>query len=60
VGNILQTMKRRKSNCIGHISRWNSLIKHNIEGRMEGMKLREDEGKNVISYWTTLRKRELL
>jgi hypothetical protein len=38
VRNILHTIKEGKSNCIGHISRSNCLIKRIIEGRMEGMK----------------------
>jgi hypothetical protein len=34
--NVLQTIKRRKDNCIGHILRRNSFLKHNIEGNKEG------------------------
>jgi hypothetical protein len=34
--NILQTMKRRKNNWIGHILRRNCLLKHIIEGEMAG------------------------
>jgi hypothetical protein len=34
--NMLQTTKRRKINCIGHILRRNCLLKHVIEGKMEG------------------------
>jgi hypothetical protein len=34
--NILHTMKRRKANWIGHILRRNSLLKHVIEGKLEG------------------------
>jgi hypothetical protein len=34
--NILHTIKRRKSNWIGHILRRNSLLKHVIEGKLEG------------------------
>jgi hypothetical protein len=33
--NILQTTKRRKSNCIGHILRMNCLLKHVTEGKMD-------------------------
>jgi hypothetical protein len=34
--NILHTIKRRKSNWIGHILRRNCLLKHVIEGKLEG------------------------
>jgi len=34
--NVLQTIKRRKANWIGHIVRWNCLIKQVIEGQIEG------------------------
>jgi hypothetical protein len=34
--NILHTIKRRKANCIGHILRRNCLLKHVIEGKLEG------------------------
>ena len=31
--NIIRTIKRRKANWIGHILRWNCLLKHIIEGK---------------------------
>jgi hypothetical protein len=34
--NILHTIKRRKANWIGHILRRNCLLKHAIEGELEG------------------------
>jgi hypothetical protein len=34
--NILHTIKRRKANWIGHILRSNCLLKHVIEGKLEG------------------------
>jgi hypothetical protein len=34
--NILQTIKRRKANWIGHFLRRNCLLKHVIEGELEG------------------------
>jgi hypothetical protein len=34
--NIIQTIKRRKANRIGHILRGNCLLKHVIEGKIEG------------------------
>jgi hypothetical protein len=34
--NILHTIKRRKANWTGHILRGNCLVKHVIEGKLEG------------------------
>jgi hypothetical protein len=34
--NILHTTQRRKGNWIGHILRRNCLLKHMIEGKLEG------------------------
>jgi hypothetical protein len=34
--NIVHTIKRRKANWIGHILRRNRLLKHVIEGKLEG------------------------
>jgi hypothetical protein len=34
--NILHKIKRRKANWIGHILRRNCLLKHMIEGKLEG------------------------
>jgi hypothetical protein len=34
--NILQTIKRRKANWIGHSLHRNCLLKHVIEGKLEG------------------------
>jgi hypothetical protein len=34
--NILHTVKRRKANWIGHILRRNCLLKHDVEGKIEG------------------------
>ena len=34
--NILHTVKSRKANWIGHILRGNCLLKHVIEGKIEG------------------------
>jgi hypothetical protein len=36
--NILHTIKIWKGNWIGHISRRNCLLKHNIEGKLGGGK----------------------
>ena len=33
---ILHTVKRRKANWMGHILRGNCLLKHFIEGKIEG------------------------
>jgi hypothetical protein len=35
-GNILHKIIRRKANCFGHILRRNCLLKHVIEGKLEG------------------------
>ena len=35
-GNILHTVKRRKANWIGHFLHRNCLVKHIIEGKLEG------------------------
>jgi hypothetical protein len=40
--NILHTIIRRKANCVGHILRRNCLLKHVIEGKLEGRKDRND------------------
>jgi len=51
--------KRRKTKWICYILRRNCLLKHVIEGKVEGRIVgREDEEEDVISYWITLRKRE--
>jgi hypothetical protein len=34
--NIIHAIKRRKANWIGHILRRNCLLKHMIEGKLEG------------------------
>jgi hypothetical protein len=34
--NVLQSIKRSKANWIGHILRRNCLLKHVIEGKIEG------------------------
>jgi hypothetical protein len=60
--NILHTIKRRKANWIGHVLRRNCLLKHVIEGRIEGrmevtekrgIKLKQilDDLKEKRGYW---------
>jgi hypothetical protein len=60
--NILHTIIRRKANWIGHILRKNCLLKHVIEGKLEGMiemtgrrggrrKHLLDDLKEMIRYW---------
>jgi hypothetical protein len=34
--NVMRTIKRRKANWIGHILRRNGLLKHVVEGKIEG------------------------
>jgi hypothetical protein len=53
--NILRTMKRKKANWIGHILRSNCLLNTLLKQRQKG---RNDEEKDVSSYWMTSGKRE--
>jgi hypothetical protein len=53
--NILRTIKRRKTNWIGHTLRRNCFLEHVIEGKWKGKKEEEEE---VSSYLMTLRRRE--
>jgi hypothetical protein len=46
--NILLTKKRRKSNRIGHILRRNRLLKHVIEGKIEGNRIRGSKRKQLL------------
>jgi hypothetical protein len=44
--NILHTIKRKKANWIGHILRRNCLLKHVIEGKVEGkIEMTENRGR---------------
>jgi hypothetical protein len=36
--NILHTVKRGRAGGIGHIVHWNCLLRHDIEGKVEGKK----------------------
>jgi len=59
VRNILQTIKIRKANWIGHILRRNCPLKHVIEGKIEArIEVKKDEEEDASSYWMTLRKGE--
>jgi hypothetical protein len=52
--------KRRKSNCTGHISRRNCLLKHVTEGKVEGrLELKGRQGRRRKKYWMNLRKQEV-
>jgi hypothetical protein len=46
--NILHTLKRRKGNWIGHILRRNCLLKHVIEGKVEGKGRRGRRRKDLL------------
>jgi hypothetical protein len=50
--NMLYTTRKRKANTIGHIMRWNCLLKHvnegTIEGRMEVTGRRERTLKELL------------
>jgi hypothetical protein len=57
--NVLYTIKRGKEKWIGHIFRRNCLLKHFIEGMIEGKReVGEGEEEDLSSYWMTLRIRE--
>jgi hypothetical protein len=49
------TIRNFEANWIDQILRWNCLLRHVIEGKIEG---RGDEEEDVSSYWKTLSKRE--
>jgi hypothetical protein len=64
--NILHRIKRRKANWIGHILRRNCLLKHVIEGKLEGRtemtgrrgrrrKQLLDDLKDMKRYWNCKR-----
>jgi hypothetical protein len=66
--NILRTVKIRKTNWIGHVLRRNCLLKHVIEGKLEGriemMGRRVRRSKQLLDdlkerrrYWKRKRKR---
>jgi hypothetical protein len=45
---ILLTIKRRKANRIGHILRRNCLLKHVVEGKIEGNRRRGSRRKQLL------------
>jgi hypothetical protein len=46
--NILHTVRRRKANRIGHVFRRNLLLKHVIEGKVEGTRRRGRRLKQLL------------
>jgi hypothetical protein len=57
--NILHEIRKRKANLIGHILRRNCLLQRVIEGKIKGkIEVTGRRGKDVGSYWITLRKEE--
>jgi hypothetical protein len=59
VRNIVHTIKRRKANWIGHILRRNCLLKHVIEGKVEGrIEMTGRRGRRRKQLLDDLRKRE--
>jgi hypothetical protein len=57
--NILHIIKRRKDNWIGYILRRNCLLKHVIEGKLEGRtEMTGSEEEDVSGYCMSLKKRE--
>jgi hypothetical protein len=56
--NVLHTIKRKKGNCINHILRRNCLLNY-FDGKIqERAEATERRGKDVSSYWITLRRPE--
>ena len=54
--NILQEIRKRKANWIGHILRRNYLLKQVIEGKIKGeMEVARRRGRRRKNYWMTLR-----
>jgi len=49
-----RVQEERKCNWIGRFLLRNCLLKHVIEGKIDGWKWREDGGKEVSSYWMAL------
>jgi hypothetical protein len=57
--NILHTIKRRKANWICHILRRNCLLKHVIEGKLEGrIEITGRQGRRHKQLLDDLRERE--
>jgi hypothetical protein len=57
--NILQTIKRRKANWTGHVLRRNCLLKHVIEGKLEGrIEMTERRGRKLQQLLDDLKKRK--
>jgi hypothetical protein len=54
--NVLHKIKKRKGNWIGYILRVNYLLKHVIEGKIEGRIEREDVEEGESSYCMNLKK----
>jgi hypothetical protein len=58
--NILHTIKRRKANWIGHILSTNCLLKHVIEGKLEGrIEITEQRGKRSKQLLDDLKEKKL-
>jgi hypothetical protein len=55
--NILHEIRKRKANWIGHILRRNCFIQRVIKEKIQGgIEVTGRQGRNVGSYWMTLRK----
>ena len=48
--NILHPIQRRKANWIYHIVRRNWVLKHVIEGKIEGTRRRGRRGKHLLDH----------
>jgi len=59
--NILHEIRKGKANWIGHILRRNCLLKRVIKGKIKGeMEVTRRRGRNIRSYWMTLRTGEVI
>jgi hypothetical protein len=57
--NILHPIQRRKANWIGHILSGNCLLKHVIEGKIEGrIEVKGRRERRCKQYWMMLKKVE--
>jgi hypothetical protein len=59
--NIVHTIKRRKANWIGHILRRNCLLKHVIEGKLEGrIEMMGRRGRRRMQLLDDLKEKKIL
>jgi hypothetical protein len=59
--NILQKIRRKKANWIGHLFHRSCFLNHVIEGKVEQrieVTVKRRQGRRLRSYWMVLRKRD--